>query len=213
VKRPIVTVGLLVLAYLVFSAQGVWAVDERAAAMKEEVMQQLREIAEQSGNEEEFGSLLQGAGYEVDMAESLPQDYLLGAPQVATAKATLTKCVCDIPYPWPIPGWAKLVWNGTVPADGNAFISMIWGDPNYDLELFLVVFDSNWNFKGFACSAYTVTNMESLNEDGCLGGCWFHTGNPFQLNQGDHVSVWVYMSNMYGVSGPMEFSMCGHLEQ
>ena len=211
-KRSAVTVGLLVLVCLAFSARGVGAVDPRAAEMKEELVRQFRELAEQSGNEEEFAALLQAAGYEVDMAEPLPQEYLLGAPQAAAAKATLTKCVCDIPYPWSIPGWAKLVWNGVMPADGNAFISMIWGDPNYDLELLLLVFDKNWAFKGFACSAYTLTNMESINEDGCLGGCWFHTGNPVQLNQGDHVSVWVFMSQM-GLPGPMTFSMCGHLEQ
>lgn len=211
-RRFTMMMGLVVLASLLCLAWGVQAVDRRAEAAKEETIQEFRALAERAASGEEFGEILIGAGYEVDMAEPCPQEYFFGAGPTK-GKGPLTQCVCDIPYPWTSAGWVKLIWQGQMPATGNAFISMIWGDPNYDLDLYVLVFPVAGGFPILAFSDYTVTNMESLSEDACLGGCPWHSGNPLSVNQGDTVYVFVYMSNMYGVSGPMTFSVCGHLEQ
>ncbi len=166
-------------------------------------------LVERSQNPEEFGVLLQEAGYEVDSENPYPEDMFLGAAPEASFQ---TKCVCDIPYPWTNAGGWKLVWEGTIPHDGNAFISMIWGDPNYDLDLVVVVYPvSGSSYWGY--SFYKSSNMESISENTCLGNCGMHSPNPLQLYQGDYVMVYAAMWAMYGVSGPMEFSCCGHLEQ
>ena len=166
-------------------------------------------LVERSQNPEEFGVLLQEAGYEVDSENPYPEDMFLGAAPEASFQ---TKCVCDIPYPWTNAGGWKLVWEGTIPHDGNAFISMIWGDPNYDLDLVVIVNPGSPNCH-WGYSFYKSSNMESISENICLGNCGMHSPNPLQLYQGDYVMVYAAMWAMYGVSGPMEFSCCGHLEQ
>jgi len=209
VKRSVILIGVMVLAGSLCSVCGLSAVERHSDVDKEELAHIFRELAERSGSEEEFFALLQEAGYEVDTAEPLPREALFGDPAVESAKGP-TKCVCDIPYKWTSAGKIKLVWMGKAPATGNLFLSMIWGDPNYDLEL--IVLALNPSFK-FAFSMYTLTNMESINEDTCLGSCPGHSGNPLHVNQGDFVLVLVYMSQMGGLSGPMTFSICGHIEQ
>jgi len=213
VKRFITMWGVVSLV-LVTGCIVCSATPERVdTADKEAWFCEVSALVERSQNPEEFGVLLQEAGYEVDSENPYPEDMFLGA---APELSSLTKCVCDIPYPWTNPGEWKLVWKGKIPHDGNAFISMIWGDPNYDLDLVVVVYPWLGNVYGkpyWGYSFYKSSNMESIGENICLGNCGMHSPNPLQLNQDDFVEVYAAMWAMYGVSGPMEFSCCGHLEQ
>jgi len=177
---------------------------------KEAVYRQLMEAAASVSNDEEFAAVLADLGFEADI------EHARAVELAESSKGQIaTKCWCDLDYPWVGPGGWVEIWSGPAQYDGIAYGGLLWGDPNYDLDLVIIVYPPNSQPQMYI-SAFKSSNVEYIGENCSLTGCSIlppiFQGCNIQLTQGVQASAYAAMWNMYGVSGPMVFSCCAYIE-
>jgi hypothetical protein len=177
---------------------------EYSGISSEELYDLLREVPPEKLVQE-----LESRGAEVNQIGKI------GSPAFGATKSNYNTCgSATVPYL----GWT-IVWIGGAGYDANVFASVVWADPNYNLDMYVVEFPLGAPAE-VCFSAYWLTNMESINEDVCLGNC--HYPNPWMSGHSPNPCGWkansigyllVRMRWAFQVSGPESFCWCIHFEQ